>query len=150
MEGVDQYECTNTMTEEGALKTFKQTYRCCHGFARSGRADCSAVDTQPLEETLASMEGVEFLSLLAEHGLDTLLDNVTVFLPDDEAVADFVRELEELDEFDEQSMNVVYNIDDGLVNKRKKRNIQGTLMTIIQSGQTSILRPNVELLIPRR
>ena len=78
----------------------------------------------PLEETIADMEGSQFLELLVEQGLDKMLNNVTVFVPNDEAIEDFTRELEEVGLIGEQ--NIVYNVDDGLINKRRKRNIQIT------------------------
>ena len=41
------------------------------------------------------MEGSQFLELVVEQGLDKMLNNVTVFVPNDEAIEDFTRELEE-------------------------------------------------------
>merc|ERR1719245_329486 len=79
------------------------------------------VEMTPLEETIADLGGSQFLELVVEQGLDKMLDNVTVFVPNDEAIEDFTRELEDLGLGPEQ--NIVYNIDDGLVNRRK-RNIQ--------------------------
>ena len=76
----------------------------------------------PLEETIADLGGSQFLELMVEHGLDRLMDNVTVFVPNDDAIQDFTRELEDVGLVGEE--NIVYNIDDGLLNKRRKRNIQ--------------------------
>ena len=89
----------------------------------------------PLEETIADLDGSEFLQLVVEVGLDKMLDNVTVFVPNDEAVQDFSRELEDLGLGGGE--NIVYNVDDGLINKRRKRNIQiteGPELTDILAG----------------
>ena len=81
------------------------------------------MEMQPLEETIADLEAVEFLELIVDNGLDFLLnDNVTLFVPTDEAVRDMDLELEEMF-VGHDSDNVVYNIDDGLVIGREKRSI---------------------------
>ena len=76
----------------------------------------------PLEETIADLEGSQFLELLVETGLEEMLDNITVFVPNDDAIQDFRRELEDVGLVGED--NIVYNIDEGLLKKRRKRNIQ--------------------------
>ena len=117
----DTYECVKTVAEQGNINTLKLTYSCCHGYKNLDGQSCSMVEMKPLEETIADLGGSQFLELVVEHGLDKMLDNVTVFVPNDEAVEDFTRELEDLGLGPEQ--NIVYNIDDGLVTRRK-RNIQ--------------------------
>ena len=67
------------------------------------------VEMTPLEETIADLGGSQFLELVVEQGLDKMLHNVTVFVPNDEAIEDFTRELEDLGLGPEQ--NIVYNID---------------------------------------
>lgn len=79
------------------------------------------MDIKPMEETIADLEAVEFLELMVDNDLDFLLnDNITIFVPTDDAVRDMDLELEEMF-VGHDSENVVYNIDDGLVMGREKR-----------------------------
>ena len=81
------------------------------------------MDIKPMEETIADLEAVEFLELMVDNDLDFLLnDNITIFVPTDDAVRDMDLELEEMF-VGHDSENVVYNIDDGLVMGREKRSI---------------------------
>ena len=81
------------------------------------------MDIKPIEETIAELEAVEFLELMVDNDLDFLLnDNVTIFVPTDDAVRDMDLELEEMF-VGHDSENVVYNIDDGLVMGREKRSV---------------------------
>ena len=81
------------------------------------------MDIKPMGETIADLEAVEFLELLVDNDLDFLLnDNITIFVPTDDAVRDMDLELEEMF-VGHDSENVVYNIDDGLVMGREKRSI---------------------------
>jgi len=122
IEGNDSYECTNTVADDGVVKTLKVTYSCCHGFTRTGRDGCTQVDMKPLEETIEDLGGKEFLNLVVENDLESLINNVTIFVPDDDAMEDFQKDMDQLNTFT-QAENVVYNIDDGLIYKRKKRSI---------------------------
>jgi len=134
IEGENYYECTNTVAEDGSLKTLKATYTCCHGFRRMGREGCTEINTEPLEETMESIGGKEFLSLLVENKLESFLNNVTLFVPDDDAVEDFRKDLEEMNTFT-HAENVVYNIDDGLIFKRKKRSVMIVQDSDLQNTQ---------------
>ena len=69
---------------------------------------------------MAELEAVEFLDKVVEAGLDYMMENVTIFVPNDDAIRDMDFEMDELFMGNEIE-NVVYNIDDGLL-KRKKRN----------------------------
>ena len=80
---------------------------------------CSSLDTKPLEETMAELGAGEFLELLVDHGLESVLENVTIFVPDDDAIRDMDLELEEM-YLGHDEDNVVYNIDDGLVTRKKR------------------------------
>jgi len=122
VEGGDYYECTNTVADEGHIKTLKVVYTCCHGFKRVLGEGCVENNLKPLEETIEDLGGKEFLNLLVENELDGLLRNTTIFVPNDEAIEDFQKDMEELNTFSEAE-NVVYNIDDGLVFRRKKRSV---------------------------
>ena len=55
---------------------------------------------------------------MVENELESLLSNVTLFVPDDDAVEDFKKDMEELNTFT-PTENVVYSFDNGLVYKRK-------------------------------
>jgi len=138
VEGEDYYQCTNTVADDGTVKTLKMTYSCCHGFKKTGRGDCTEVEIQPMEETIEDLGGKEFLNLLMENEMDNLLRNVTVFVPNDEAVEDFKRDMAELNTFT-QAENIVYSVDDGLIYKRKKRSI----MIVEQPELTDILAGHI-------
>jgi len=122
VEGPDYYECTNTVADDGTVKTLKATYSCCHGFRKVGKEGCAVVDMKPLEETIEDLGGKEFLNLVVENDLESLMNNVTIFVPNDEAIEDFKKDMDQLNTFT-QAENVVYSIDDGLIYKRKKRSI---------------------------
>jgi len=122
MEGPDYYECTNTVADDGTVKTLKATYTCCHGFRKVGKEGCAQIDMKPLEETIEDLGGKEFLNLVVENDLESLINNVTIFVPNDDAIEDFKKDMDQLNTFT-QAENVVYSIDDGLIYKRKKRSI---------------------------
>merc|ERR1719483_1465004 len=122
VEGEDYYECSNTVADDGTVKTMKATYSCCHGFKKVGRGECPQLDIKSLDETIEDLVGKEYLNLVVENGLESMLSNVTIFVPNDEAVEDFRRDMDELSSFT-QAENVVYSIDDGLIYRRKKRSI---------------------------
>jgi len=122
VEGEDYYECSNTVADDGTVKTMKATYSCCHGFKKVGRGECTQLDIKSLDETIEDLGGKEYLNLVVENGLESMLSNVTIFVPNDEAVEDFRRDMDELSSFT-QAENVVYSIDDGLIYRRKKRSI---------------------------
>ena len=120
VEKSDAYECVKTIADDGNVKTLKLTHTCCHGFKNINGDGCISFDIKPLEETMAELEAVEFLDKVVEAGLDYMMENVTIFVPNDDAIRDMDFEMDELFMGNEIE-NVVYNIDDGLL-KRKKRN----------------------------
>ena len=112
-----------TIADDGNVKTLKMTHSCCHGYKNINGEGCISMDIKPIEETIAELEAVEFLELMVDNDLDFLLnDNVTIFVPTDDAVRDMDLELEEMF-VGHDSENVVYNIDDGLVIGREKRSV---------------------------
>ena len=122
VERPEKYECVKTVAEQGGtVSTLKLTYFCCHGYKNTDGRGCSPVEMTPLEETIADLEGSQFLELIVENGLEPMLDNITVFVPNDDAIQDFTRDLEDVGLAGED--NIVYNVDDGLL-KRRKRSIQ--------------------------
>eukprot|EP00091_Calanus_sinicus_P004503 TRINITY_DN14830_c0_g1_i1.p1 TRINITY_DN14830_c0_g1~~TRINITY_DN14830_c0_g1_i1.p1 ORF type:complete len:332 (-),score=119.18 TRINITY_DN14830_c0_g1_i1:618-1508(-) len=118
------HECTTSITEGGVKKTIILRYFCCHGHKREqGKQGCVEVDMKPLEDTVRDLGGHEFLILLDENDmLDTLKNNMTVFVPTNDAIEDFHRDLVELNSIDSDK-DTVYNIDDGLQSRRKKRDL---------------------------
>ena len=109
------------------------THSCCHGYKNLNGEACTSVDIKPLEETIAELEADQFLELIVENNLEHLMSNVTVFVPNNEAIRDLDFELEEL-YMNNEIENVVYNIDDGLINKRRKRS------SIPMSNTANLLR----------
>ena len=78
---------------------------------------------KPLEDTVRDLGGLEFLILLDENNmLDKLKSNMTVFVPTNDAIEDFHRDLVELNSIDSDN-DIAYNIDDGLQSRRKKRDL---------------------------
>ena len=75
MESPEKYECVKTVAEQGTVNTLKLTYFCCHGYKNLDGRGCSRLEMTPLEETIADLEGSQFLELLVETGLEEMLDN---------------------------------------------------------------------------
>ena len=103
------------MTEGGVRRTIVERHVCCHGHRRApGSLGCQQVLLEPLLETVQGLGGREFLTLVEDQGLINLLaENVTVFLPTDDAVEDFHHDL--------QSINSVNNGDVvGLLERRRR------------------------------
>jgi len=117
----DRYVCTHKSGSQAGLTTVKTIYKCCHGFRLVSRDSCVAVEEmKPLEETLEELGGGQFLDLLVKNDLARQLVNMTVFMPTDEAVEEWLKEMEGLDQ---PQGYTVYRVDDGLLGKRKKRSI---------------------------
>jgi len=118
------HECTTSITEGGVKKTIILRHFCCHGFKREqGKTGCAEVDMKPLEDTVRELGGLEFLILLDENNmLEKLTKNMTVFVPTNDAIEDFHRDLVELNSID-SGEDAVYNVDDGLQSRRKKRDL---------------------------
>eukprot|EP00092_Neocalanus_flemingeri_P009443 GFUD01010161.1.p1 GENE.GFUD01010161.1~~GFUD01010161.1.p1 ORF type:complete len:868 (+),score=289.70 GFUD01010161.1:35-2638(+) len=118
------HECTTTITEGGVKKTIILRYFCCHGHKREvGQIGCAEVDMKPLEDTVRDLGGLEFLVLLDETNmLDKLKENMTLFVPTNDAIEDFHRDLVELNTID-SGEDVAYGIDEGLTSRRRKRDL---------------------------
>ena len=130
IEKTDSYECVKTIADDGTVKTLKMTHTCCHGYKNINGEGCISTDIKPMEETIAELEAVEFLELLVDNDLDSLLnDNITIFVPTDDAVRDMDLELEEMF-VGHDSENVIYNIDDGLIGREKRSIHQNEYNTV--------------------
>ena len=76
----------------GRRKTVVVTHKCCYGFERvPGEVGCTQMVMKPLKETVADLGGEEFLDLVGVLDMDSVLEeqNVTLFVPSDEAIEDF-------------------------------------------------------------
>jgi len=115
------HECTTTITEGGVKKTIILRHFCCHGYRRElGKTGCSEIDMKPLKDTVEDLGGAEFLALLKENNMvDKLSANMTVFMPTDDAIEDFHRDLIELNSID-------FDEEEEISSKRKKRDLSVT------------------------
>jgi len=112
------YKCQEFGYVNGQQKTIKTVYSCCHGFKVKKNQICEETDVRPTEETLADLDGTDFLSMISEENLVSALSNSTVFLPDNDAIDKFQKEIEKLTLPEENGF--VYNVDDGLKYRRKR------------------------------
>jgi len=110
----DMHECKTEVMEGGVRRTIVERQVCCHGHRRTpGSLGCQEVILEPLVETVQGLGGQEFLALVEDQGLiDRMAENVTVFLPTDDAVEDFHHDL--------QSINSVNNGEVGLLERRRR------------------------------
>ncbi|XP_042873732.1 periostin-like [Penaeus japonicus] len=96
----DKYTCTTRTSRRGINKTVKVTYRCCHGFAKTS-SGCSRVQLQELPDTLQYIGATDFLSLTKAINMEKILrENITLFVPSNEAMQEFTVDLEAENEFD--------------------------------------------------
>lgn len=117
------HECTTTINRNGQKKTVTVRNQCCYGFERAedGTTGCTKMVMEELSQSLENMEGVEeFAELLKENSLMDGMENITVFVPSNEAIEDFRHDLQHINVVENE--RDVYNIDDGL-SYRKKRDI---------------------------
>jgi uncharacterized surface protein with fasciclin (FAS1) repeats len=114
-------------------KTVIVKHECCYGYTRnpsSRQLGCTKMVMKPLDETLNDLEVDEFVDLVKSSGLenDLLLsgNNVTIFVPSNDAIEDFRHDMEELnsvvvhEDQEGSGHEVTYNIDDGFSYRRKR------------------------------
>lgn len=118
------HECTTQISRNGEIKRVTVRHQCCYGYERSIDATttgCTKLNMEDLKTTLQNMGVEEFNELLVESGIDIPSDqNVTIFVPSNDAIEDFRHDLEQLNTLDNDRNT--YNVDDGL-SYRKKRDI---------------------------
>jgi len=142
-EGTSFRECTTRVNANGRRKTIVVTHRCCYSHRRTDdmAIGCQQVDIKDARETIADLEGDEFLQLVTAAGLDHILErNVTLFVPTNEAVEDFRSDLERLNSLEavvelanaEDAGGPAYNVDEGLLS-RKKRQEQPAVSTVVEA-----------------
>ncbi|XP_063600232.1 transforming growth factor-beta-induced protein ig-h3-like [Penaeus indicus] len=96
----DKYTCTTKTSRRGINKTVKVTYRCCHGYAKTP-SGCSRVQLRELPDTLQNIGATDFLSLTKSINMENVLrENITLFVPSNEAMQEFTVDLEAENEFD--------------------------------------------------
>ena len=87
---------------------------------------CQEVQLETVRDTMAALGGAEFMAMLESNRLADLLDqNITVFVPSDDAVEDFHRDLLALntvaeDESNKNKDESSSGIDDGLLSRRRR------------------------------
>jgi len=136
--GPNYYEC-KTITNDGNKKTVKVVrHECCYGYSRSVDSDgCTELNMQSMVETLEGLEAEEFEQMLETTGMmENLPENVTIFVPSNDAVEDFRHDLEELNavmisgrksssedgnDDEHEEGGVTYNVDDGFSYRRRKK-----------------------------
>jgi len=139
LEGADFYECSNTISDAGSIKTLKVRYTCCHGYSLIDREMCTKVSLSSLNDTVTELGGEMFLEMLVEHQMVESLNNVTLFVPDEEAMEDWRVELEQVADWT-PGETTIYSVDDGLLSyRRKKRGI----MIIEQPSVEDILADHI-------
>jgi len=118
-ERYDLYTCTYSVRVDGERKAYKTTYSCCRGFKLDENKICKETDIRPVEETIADLDGADFLSFMSEENLVSNLRNSTIFLPTNDAIEKFKKEIESAFMGDDNN-NVMYNVEHL---KRRKRDL---------------------------
>ncbi|XP_045614793.1 transforming growth factor-beta-induced protein ig-h3 [Procambarus clarkii] len=129
----DKYTCTSKSSSRGLHKTVVVTYRCCHGYIKED-SECSKVELLDLPETLQKIEATDFLSLIKTVGAGEILkDNVTLFVPTNEAMQEYTADLEAENELDnalegDRSLNEVF------YRRRRSTNTQSLILSHVTKG----------------
>jgi len=118
-ERYDMYTCTYAVRVDGERKAYKTTYSCCRGFKLDENKICKETDIRPVEETIADLDGADFLSFISDENLLSNLRNSTIFLPTNDAIEKFKKEIESAF-MGHDNNNVMYNVEHL---KRKKRDL---------------------------
>ena len=118
------HECTTQISRNGEIKRVTVRHQCCYGYERSADqtvTGCTKLNMEDLKTTLSNIGVEEFNELLQESGIEIPSDqNMTIFVPSNDAIEDFRHDLEQLNTLDNDRNS--YNVDDGL-SYRKKRDI---------------------------
>lgn len=148
-DGDNFHECTTKVSTNGNKKTVVVKHECCFGYRRKGNEfGCNQELTDNLTETIKELKGDEFLQLLKATNLESMLkENMTVFVPTDDAVEDFRHDLEKMNALDHDEISYEINeandeqpaeISEGILYRRKKRNSE---ISIVEApSMTSILK----------
>ncbi len=96
-DGENFHECTTRVVTNGKRKTVVVKQACCYGHERSpGEIGCTKAVMKPVEETLEDLGAEEFLELLELTDMKEMVrdNNLTLFVPSDEAIEDFKHDME--------------------------------------------------------
>ncbi|XP_026678933.1 transforming growth factor-beta-induced protein ig-h3-like [Diaphorina citri] len=91
-----KYVCTTTTHKRGESKTVTVTYQCCYGFRRlDNQGQCVKVDLKPMTDLMGDLGGAEFMKMVKSVNMGDTLEskNLTVFVPNDEAVKQYESEI---------------------------------------------------------
>ncbi|KAG7158339.1 Periostin-like 2 [Homarus americanus] len=146
----DKYTCTSKSSRRGLHKTVVVTYQCCHSYVREGSActkgeereysivvsspEESGVELHDLPEILQEIGTTDFLSLTKALGMDEMLkENITMFVPTNEAMQEYTADLEAENELDnalneDRSFNEVY------IRRRRSADTQSIVMSHMTKG----------------
>jgi len=111
------YKCTTRIQRRGISRTVTKEYRCCHG-AVMLEGQCTAGSFTNMSTTLAEIENAAFLTSLRNYGFtEEKLDaeNLTVFVPQKDALEDYLTDMLQEDNTD-MTTNEVY--------RRRRRSFQ--------------------------
>lgn len=80
---------------QGKKRTVTVTRQCCYGYNRGkGQQHCEKIDWVPVIETAEKLGANEFIRSAKNNGLqEKLTENITVFVPLDEAFTDFSEQM---------------------------------------------------------
>lgn len=125
-----KYTCTTKIRNHGIRKTFIVKYQCCHGFRRvEGKPGCTEVHLKSLMETASDVGGKDFVQLVRTSGLEEKMsgNNMTLFVPSDDAVRDFTDSLQEANQ-------VEFYVPPASARRRRAIGMEGTSMRDIVLG----------------
>jgi len=91
----DVYTCTTRMSRRGTQKTVTEEFACCHGYRRKAPGYCTEVSLKTMEDTLKDLGFTKLVSMARSASIDLDTANLTVFAPSNEALEDFVFDMEE-------------------------------------------------------
>ncbi|KAK8753712.1 hypothetical protein OTU49_001192 [Cherax quadricarinatus] len=132
-ENRDKYTCTSKSSRRGLHKTVVVTHRCCHGYVKEA-SECVKVELRDLKETLQEIGATDFLSLTKAVGIDEILkDNITLFVPTNEAMQEYTADLEAENELDsglegDRSFNEVY------LRRRRSADTESLILSHVTKG----------------
>lgn len=80
---------------QGKKRTVTVSRQCCYGYARgNGQQYCEKIDWVPVIETAEKLGANDFIRSAKNNGLEEKLSqNITLFVPLDEAFTDFSEQM---------------------------------------------------------
>ncbi|QQP41519.1 Midline fasciclinlike [Caligus rogercresseyi] len=124
------HECTTTVNKNGEKKTIVLTYTCCYGYRRTDESGCEQVDLAPLTETMTKVGSEEFSKLLEGAKIDLSEGNYSIFVPNNDAVEDYRREIEGINALDIDGGDIRYKVS----RRRKRYAVEGASIPTLVKG----------------